>query len=72
MTSQRLLIGLKTFPRKTQRGSDWWSSPRARMIPWQPLVGQSSLLKYHFNGSSVNFGPFLEMFSLRLTLLQHL
>lgn len=58
MTSQRLLIRLKTFPRKTQRGSDWWSSPRARMIPWQPSVGQSSLLKYHFNGSSVNFGPF--------------
>lgn len=41
-TLQRLLRRPKTFPRRTRRGSEWWSSPRARMIPWQPSVGQSS------------------------------
>lgn len=30
---------LKTSQRRMQKGSDRWSSPRARMSPWQPLVG---------------------------------
>lgn len=38
-TSARSQGRLKTSRRKTQRGSEWWSSPRARMTPWQPLVG---------------------------------
>lgn len=37
-TSARLPGRLKTSRRTMHRGSEWWSSPRARMTLWQPLV----------------------------------
>lgn len=39
MTLQRLQRRPKTSPRTTRRGSEWWSSPRARMTLLQLLVG---------------------------------
>lgn len=43
MTLRWLRIRPKTSPRRTQKGSDWWSSPRARTTPLQLLVGFSFL-----------------------------
>lgn len=68
MTLRRLQRKPKTSPRTTQRGSEWWSSPRARTTLLQLLVGhfyfpifvRLSYTYFHLSTtrSHPNFGPF--------------